>query len=688
MDQVKSGRGNPQDRGLQLPRYMDKQQSPRPVYVHGAASGAKRPPAANTQGQAGNAPRQQPRASTQPPATTSNGARRSAPTTQVYTGNATRQQPASAASTQRQPAGTTRRPPASASAPKKTGGNGGNPRSGSALTTQRGSAGQASTRRTSSNGNPPKGTNGTPQKRKKKPNNSNRLLKVALGVFACLVCVVGAILLLNRNQPAGSLTEMLESDATFREGISLVVGSKTIDISGKDAAQAKLLADAEVAALKGKISVTMQHDGNTWSFTAADMNLTSDLEDVLVDAMNFGSDGSMSENSDARELLKTEGKAFPVAFAADTVALARKLSGFAEEVNRPVIEPYAIPELNADNTPVFTYMSGENGLVLNAEATAQKIADCVAAGKFTDTIAPSFNETPPTLSLDFIKANHELIATCQTRYSNSKEPPIPNRVFNIQKTADILNCHVVQDGEEFSFNGLVGMRNKANGWKEANGISGGKEMTLQYGGGICQASTTLYNALLLGNINITDRRAHSIPSTYVDKGLDATVDSRGIDLKFLNDTGAPIYIFAYITKDPESSRRLLINVSLYGKPLPAGVSYKVFSEVIEIIPRTEIKYIDSKTLPIGYQMLSVEPHDGFRAIAYRTKLVNGVKEGESEKLYEDKYNGNNAEWLRGTGDRATTPLIEGATLMEGFDPIPGTEPAAEVPEEDAPESAA
>ena len=271
-----------------------------------------------------------------------------------------------------------------------------------------------------------------------------------------------------------------------------------------------------------------------------------------------------------------------------------------------------------------------------------------------------FRYTEAEGDLAFIRENTKRISTYTTRFRTSgSDEVIQNRVFNIRKASSLINCCVVDPGEEWSFNGWVGPRTVETGWKEANGISGGKEYTLQAGGGICQVSTTLYNALLRANIRITERRAHSIPSDYVPKGLDATVDTRGLDLKFINDTGAPLYIFSYITPDAESNRRLNVTVSLYGKPLPDGVTYEARSEIAETIPREDTKYTDDPSIPVGYQVEKVPRRDGIVAKAYLDRYEGG-KLIESTLLYTDKYDGNAAEIRRGTGDPTRVAVPEGA----------------------------
>jgi len=206
----------------------------------------------------------------------------------------------------------------------------------------------------------------------------------------------------------------------------------------------------------------------------------------------------------------------------------------------------------------------------------------------------------------------------------------------------------VKPGEEWSFNGFVGVRTYETGWKGANGIADGKGYTIQAGGGICQVSTTLYNALLCADVEIVYRRAHSIPSSYVPRGLDATVDSiTNIDLKFKNDTGAPLYLYTSIGPNPEDEDEKTITFFIYGKELEPGVSYKTRSEVIEYIHNKDVHYTDDDTIPRGYKVVTVEARRGYVVEAYRDKYINGVLDS-SELLYTDKYKGNAEEARRGT----------------------------------------
>ena len=120
--------------------------------------------------------------------------------------------------------------------------------------------------------------------------------------------------------------------------------------------------------------------------------------------------------------------------------------------------------------------------------------------------------------MDWLKENTQLRATWQTDFGSSSSLRNANRVGNIQKATTLLNGCKIEVGEEFNFNGFIGPRTESGGWPLAPGIVNGNTYEMQAGGGICQVSTTLYNALLCGGseIEITERYHHSWPSSYAD----------------------------------------------------------------------------------------------------------------------------------------------------------------------------
>ncbi len=138
-----------------------------------------------------------------------------------------------------------------------------------------------------------------------------------------------------------------------------------------------------------------------------------------------------------------------------------------------------------------------------------------------------------------IKANMQKLGSYSTVSTNTA-----NGNHNMKLAANATNGTILQPGEQFSFNGTTGnTTNGSNGYLPATAISGG-EFIQEYGGGICQVSSTIYGAALRSNMTIVTRYNHTYPSSYVPIGLDATVSYGSLDFVFRNDTDYPVYIAA------------------------------------------------------------------------------------------------------------------------------------------------
>lgn len=141
-----------------------------------------------------------------------------------------------------------------------------------------------------------------------------------------------------------------------------------------------------------------------------------------------------------------------------------------------------------------------------------------------------------------------------------------NRIHNITLATKKLNGYVIKSGDEFSFNNALGEMDYKNGYKKSVGFDSNGNIIKMYGGGICQISSTLYNASLIANLTITERHAHSRRVDYVPKNKDATVYYGGPDLKFINNTSYDIIIYA-TTDGQNVTVTLMSNVEKTSKPL-------------------------------------------------------------------------------------------------------------------------
>lgn len=174
---------------------------------------------------------------------------------------------------------------------------------------------------------------------------------------------------------------------------------------------------------------------------------------------------------------------------------------------------------------------------------------------------------------DLQPANLVVRSEFYTDYKTSSK----ERKYNIALAVKSLNNTFIDVGAEFSFNLTIGARTEKRGYKKANIIKNG-QFEKGVGGGVCQVSTTLYNAVLLANLKITEYHQHSLAVNYVEPSFDAMVNSGSADLKFVNNTHNPLIILA----DANGS---LLKITVMGEPL--GLSIVRKSQIVSYIPAQE-----------------------------------------------------------------------------------------------------
>lgn len=152
---------------------------------------------------------------------------------------------------------------------------------------------------------------------------------------------------------------------------------------------------------------------------------------------------------------------------------------------------------------------------------------------------PKTDNTKPNENLN-LKKEYKKISSYKTNIYDTDE----NRIYNIKLACEKLNEYIIDPGEEFSFNSVMGSMGEEDGFKKALGFDSNGNDIKVFGGGICQISSTLYNAVLLADLEVTERHAHSKRVYYVPKNKDATVFSGGPDLKFVNNTNNNLMICA------------------------------------------------------------------------------------------------------------------------------------------------
>lgn len=195
-------------------------------------------------------------------------------------------------------------------------------------------------------------------------------------------------------------------------------------------------------------------------------------------------------------------------------------------------------------------------------------------------------EVPAKISTEAVKtlAFDSVLGEFTTRFVVREA----NRTANLTAAAKALDSKVIQPGATFSFNEIVGPREVGTGYKEAYVIING-EYVKGTGGGVCQVSSTLYNAVLLSNLGVVERMPHAVAVSYVPPGQDATVNYPNIDFKFKNNTSSLIYLRTYVNSG-------VLTIRLYGKK--SGQTVRLERQVVKEIKYKTVRRRDS-SLPRG-----------------------------------------------------------------------------------------
>lgn len=313
-----------------------------------------------------------------------------------------------------------------------------------------------------------------------------------------------------------------------------------------------------------------------------------------------------------------------------------------EEINLEKIrnEIYKEPQdayVSKNPTTVHTHVNGVDFAISMEEAE-----EIIKEDKKEYTIPLKITIPKKTIEDLGEEAFPNKLATYTTRY----DPSNKNRSNNIAISSEKIDGTIIMPGEVFSYNQIVGERTIAAGYKEAGAYAGGK-VVQDVGGGICQTSSTLYNAALLANLEITDRSNHQFLTSYVSAGRDATVSWGGIDFQFKNTRSYPIKIEA-------SAKNGVCTMSIYGIKEETEYEVVIQSVVLSYIPYTT-KYENDPTLEEGKEVVEQSGYTGCTSEAYRILKLNGEVVSKT-LLSKDTYDPMTKIIKRGT--KKKTVVIE------------------------------
>lgn len=416
---------------------------------------------------------------------------------------------------------------------------------------------------------------------------------------SCIVVIMALTMLF------GMTVQAKETD-TIKTGV--YAGS--IDLSGMNKNQATAAVEAYVESLQDvEIILEAANDGEV-AVTPGELGITWANRDIIDQAMRLGTQGNIIERYKALKDLEYENYVFQIEFSFDVQRLSDILSQEAAKFDQKAVNV----SLNRVEDK-FQVVQGAPGYMLDVETSIDKVIAY---------LEQEWNHEACRIPLDIIveepKGNAEelaqvkdLLGTFSTAFSGAGS----GRAANVERGSELLNGITLYPEEEISVYDKVEPFSVGNGYYMAASYLSGKVVD-SLGGGICQVSTTLYNALLLAELEITERQNHSMIVGYVDPSADAAIADGAIkDLKFVNNTEAPIYIESYV-----KNNRITFNI--YGKETrPEGRTVRYESEVLEVInpPADQINVDEGQ--PIGYFVSEGSAYIGYKARLWKIVTENG-----------------------------------------------------------------
>lgn len=354
-------------------------------------------------------------------------------------------------------------------------------------------------------------------------------------------------------------------------------------------------------------------------FDASDMGFAITNEGIVEEAMSVGKTGSLLKRYKDLTDLEHGDLVLELDVCIDTEIVTALLNDNIKKIDTEAVNNGLIRENGK-----FTYVPGKTGIAVNVGPSVALIDEYISDewNREDATIELSAEITEPKGSEEELAQVKDLLGGYSTNFKTS----VPARITNIDVATDRINGTVLYPGEEFSVNETILYRNAENGYEMAGSYEGGQTVQ-SYGGGVCQVSTTLYNAVILAELEITERQNHSMTVAYVPLAMDAAIAGDYLDLKFKNNTEYPIYLEGY-TKGKD------LYFNIYGvETRPANRTIEFESVVLSSEdPGTQFTAVE---LPIGTVTQTQSKHMG-----YKTQLWKIVKE-DGVEVSREKFNTSN-----------------------------------------------
>ncbi len=423
-----------------------------------------------------------------------------------------------------------------------------------------------------------------------------------------------------------------------------------IPLEGKTLDEAAYSVSQQVTSLIASWRITLRtHDGRSWDITGADLNMSYDVADQLDQLWAIGHTGSSSSRYEQVKALEEEPVMRYTKLSYDMSAVTQILTQIKDEVDRAPVSATRV----SDETkwPPFSYTDDVPGQTLDITGLNERI--CAMVDKLESGVVdltPTVVEAPVTRA--YLEGQIVRLSTFDTTLGATGAA---GRYENVRIGTEKFNHLIIKANETVSFNKVTGKReDPKNGYYPAPELAYGQYKD-GLGGGICQVSSTLYNAVVNAGLQVVTRSQHSLASSYVPMGLDATVQDNRLDFVFKNNTGADIYIETSYYKEKGYNHT---RFTIYGRPDPNGYTYKLESQVVETLPIPEPTYKpDEEMTYVVYDdeepYLATKGSEGYVVDVYLVTMDGSGLEVSRVLDHTDTYKATTPVYYVGTQTRET-----------------------------------
>lgn len=411
-------------------------------------------------------------------------------------------------------------------------------------------------------------------------------------------------------------------DPNFYPGIT--INGQSVAGMSKDEVLKKFASTDEV-----KLDIQFQVGDEKVPLKTGDLKFESNAEAVIEEAYNYGrtstfagDDAIVDRFHTIDELTRTpKDFTFETALKTEGVDIDKLVRDTLNPYNTELVEAQ-LGDFNLEKLE-FEITESQKGCKVDIDQAITDVKAKLDAGEYQSVITVKADIVEPTTSSDDLKAQFGMISTTTSETTSNE-----NRNTNIRLICEKLDGLVLQPGEQFNFNDYFGQRTAEKGYKEAHGIFNGS-MRDELGGGICQANTMLYQSVTKADLQVDERKNHSIPSTYVDKGTDATVTWTSPNFRFTNSSEYPIAIHAVYADQK-------VTVAVYGRLLPDGQYIQLESEHVRTISPSTV-YVADPTLAAGTKNTVTSGRTGYDYKSYKVWYDKDGNEIKREPYFSSHY---------------------------------------------------